>query len=278
MRTALVLAAHGSRVHSAANESLCAIARNIAAMKLFDEVTPAFHHGTPTFETVLDQLAAEEVVVVPVMTSAGYYCDEVLPRELRKNTRFERIRVQQTPPVGTHPRMTDLVGSRAKWLAHAFGMASHRVTLALVGHGTARTPRSRLATEELGAVLASRGEWEQVLTAFLDEAPGVETILSRAYCSDVVVLPFLISAGPHATEDVPSRLRVTPTGRPPFSWEMGGRRVVCDRAIGADERLLGIIVELARSGGRGFRAHSASDGVNPTWTLGVRIAADECAT
>lgn len=248
MRTALVLAAHGSRVDPEANAMLGAWAARVATLGLFDQVTPAFHQGTPTFATVLDDLSAEEVVVVPVMTSAGYYCDEVLPRELRKNARFDELRVRRTPPVGTHSRMPTLVGSRATHLASEFGMRRDRATLALVGHGTARNPRSRLATERLAVALGGGGEWSQVLTAYLDEDPGVESILPRATRADIVVIPFLIGAGPHATMDIPERLGVSPDGIPPFERPIAGRRVACDRAIGADDGLLNIVVELATGG------------------------------
>lgn len=247
-RTALVLAAHGSRVDLVVNEPIRALAARIAATGMFDEVTPAYHQGTPTFATVLDGFSAKDVIVVPVMTSGGYYCDEVLPRELRKNARFGEFRVHPTPPVGTHPAMSALVGSRAAQLASEFGMRPDHATLALVGHGTARNPSSRIATEKLAAALVERGEWAEVLTVFLDEQPAVETVLSRATHPDIMVIPFLISAGPHATRDIPERLGVSHSGIPPISWEIDGRRVVCARAIGTDEGLFDIIVELATGG------------------------------
>ena len=77
--------------------------RRSAPHRLFDEVAVAFHQGEPGFDTVLDELTAEEVTVVPVMTSAGHYSEVVLPEALARNRRFADVRLRQTPPVGTHP-------------------------------------------------------------------------------------------------------------------------------------------------------------------------------
>ena len=77
--SALVLAAHGSRRDPAANALVRRLAQAVRERRLFDEVAVAFHQGEPGFDTVLDELEAEAVTVVPVMTSAGHYADVVLP-------------------------------------------------------------------------------------------------------------------------------------------------------------------------------------------------------
>ena len=83
--------------------------RSGAGHRLFDEVAVAFHQGEPGFDTVLDELAADEVTVVPVLTSAGHYGDVVLPEALARNRRFAEVRLRQTPPVGTHAGIAALV-------------------------------------------------------------------------------------------------------------------------------------------------------------------------
>jgi len=65
---ALVLAAHGSRRDPAANALVRRLAEAVRARRLFDEVAVAFHQGEPRFETVLDELTADEVSVVPLLT------------------------------------------------------------------------------------------------------------------------------------------------------------------------------------------------------------------
>jgi sirohydrochlorin cobaltochelatase len=86
--TALILAAHGSRHEPSVNDQVRTLAGVVAARGSFDEVAVAFHQGRPPFDSVLDELTAQEIVVVPLMTSEGYYSDVVLPRELAKNRRF----------------------------------------------------------------------------------------------------------------------------------------------------------------------------------------------
>ena len=68
---ALVLAAHGSRRDPAANALVRRLAESLRGRRLFDEVAVAFHQGEPGFDAVLDELAADEVTVVPLLTSAG---------------------------------------------------------------------------------------------------------------------------------------------------------------------------------------------------------------
>ena len=131
--SALVLAAHGSRSDERANSIIHGHAERVAVMTDFDEVAVGFHHGLPTFATVLDTLNATDVTVVPMMTSEGYFSTEVLPRELRRNRRYPLLRVRQTKPMGfvfstsnrptprswwsvTEPRDTSGAGQRpSKW-------------------------------------------------------------------------------------------------------------------------------------------------------------------
>jgi len=234
-------------VEPSTNEQLGGLARRIAERNLFDEVTAAFHHGRPTFATVLDTLTADEVIVVPVMTSAGYYSEVVLRRELARNRRFHEVRTRRTVPIGTHPQIVDLVSNRLERLAQEYDLDPERTTVAVVGHGTASHADSRRATEALAESLTRRRNWGQILAAFLDEEPVVETILQRANEASVVVIPFLISGGPHATVDIPMRLGLPCTGAPvpPFLVFIDSRWVVVDRAIGMDPRIEDLIVDIA---------------------------------
>jgi sirohydrochlorin cobaltochelatase len=243
-KTALVLAAHGSRIELSTNENLAEMAGELAGGELFDEVTPAFHHGQPRFAEVLDKLDATEAIVVPVMTSEGYFCDEVLPRELRRNRRFPDIIVRQTAPVGTHPDMSALIHSRAHGLMRQFGLQAPDTCVAVVGHGTPRNARSRDATVRLAEELAAIGPFAEVRYAFLDEDPGVETLLHNN--TTLLVVPFLISGGPHATVDIPARLAMSCVGEvPPFHEQINGRTMICDRAIGLDRGIVDLILDLA---------------------------------
>lgn len=246
-RTVLILAAYGSRHSPMANAIVCRHARKIAALRLFDEVEAAFYLGQPRFASVLDHVQADDVTVVPVMTSSGLFCDDVLSRELAKNRRFSKIRLRISRPVGTHPDMALLVADRVKRTLQGHDLRPDQTALAIVGHGTDRHARSRRATESLAAVLQDRGVCARVLPFFLDEEPTVDDIYSRLPPYDVIVVPFLIGGGRHSTQDIPTRLGILGPSRQtlPISRLVHGRFVVCDTPVGTDPRLADIIVQRA---------------------------------
>lgn len=246
-KSALVLAAHGSSSERCVNNQLEQHASRLAKWGSFDEVVTAFHRGEPTFATVLDGLTADEVTVVPVMASDGYFCDSVLPRELARNHRYASLSVRRTAPVGTHVRMASLVADRGIHLLQTYNLAADATTLAIIGHGTKRHGRSRQAVENLVGVLGHRHLCAEVIAAFLDEDPAVETIRDRAAGPNTMVVPFLIGGGLHAMQDVPDRLGLhTFDGASlPRTESVGGHLILCDVPIGADPRIIDVIADLA---------------------------------
>jgi sirohydrochlorin cobaltochelatase len=253
---ALVLAAHGSDVEPSVNEQVRACAAAAGARGRFAEVAAAFHRGDPPFSRVLDQLVAHEAVVVPLMTSVGYYSDVVLPRALAKCATYATKRVQVTRPVGTHPRLRSLVAERVRRLMRRHGLAGNETTLALIGHGTPRHGRSRDATLDLANRLGADGLCAAVRVAFLDDDPPVETLLDELETPNVVVEPFLMSDGPHTTQDIPRRMgnamqnaecRVQNAGANADSRKVsaGAGRVVIDSAVGTDPGMADLVIDLA---------------------------------
>ncbi len=235
---ALVLAAHGSRREPAANALVRRLAESLRRQRLFHEVAVAFHHGEPAFHTVLDELAADEVTVVPLFTSAGHYTEVVLPEALARNRRYADVRLRQTPPVGTHPGVAPLVARRVTELLREGHAERHDAALLLVGHGTPRHPRSREATEQLADMLRRRRVAGQVVAAFLDEEPTVDTVMRQLRQETVLVVPFLIGGGGHALEDVPRLVGLHDAE--------AGRRVLVDMPVGSYPGLEEIVVDLAR--------------------------------
>ena len=236
MSRALVLAAHGSRRDPAANALVRRLAEAVRARRLFDEVAVAFHQGEPRFETVLDELTADEVTVVPFLTSAGHYSEVVLPEALARNRRYPGLRLRQTPPVGTHSGIAPLVARRATEIMPEQGIERGSATLALVGHGTRRHPESRSSTLQLVETLRRRRVAGEVLAAFIDDDPPLEALLDTAASPHVILVPFLIGGGPHVTHDIPHLLGTG--GKAP--------RVIIDEAIGTWPGMVDIIIDLAR--------------------------------
>ncbi len=233
---ALVLAAHGSRRDPAANALVRRLAEAVRGHRLFDEVAVAFHQGEPGFDTVLDEVAADEITVVPVMTSAGHYSDVVLPAELARNRRFAEVRLRQTPPVGTHPGLPALVARRVSELLREYGFDRAATALLLVGHGTPRHPASRGSTLALAETLRRRRVAGEVVAGFLDDEPAVASALLATPLKRVFVVPFLIGGGAHVAEDIPAALEPA----------KDGRFLVFDDAIGSLPGIVDLIVDLAR--------------------------------
>ena len=240
-----MLAAHGSRRGPAANALVRRLAHMVRERRLFEEVSVAFHQGEPGFEGVLDELAAEAVTVVPVMTSAGHYADVVLPQALARNRRHSAVRLRITPPVGSHPGIAPLVARRVSELLREHGLDRAGTAVLLAGHGTRRHAASRETTFRLAETLQRRGVAARVVAGFLDDAPSLPAALAEAGTAAVLVLPFLVGGGSHAGEDVPRALGLEP-GRPPLTRRMDGRTVVVDQAIGTLPGIVDLIVDLAR--------------------------------
>ena len=140
---------------------------SLRARRLFDEVAVAFHQGEPGFDAVLDELTADEVTVVPLLTSAGHYSEVVLPEALARNRRFAEVRLRQTPPVG-HPRGRGAAGGapgRPSCCATQRLERRTRRRSCWSGHGTRRHPQSRAATLAAGRHApragASRARWRR---------------------------------------------------------------------------------------------------------------------
>jgi len=243
--TALVLAAHGSRRDPAANALVRRLAQTVRERRLFDEVAAAFHQGEPGFDTVLDELEADAVTVVPVMTSAGHYADVVLPEALARNRRHAELRLRQTPPVGAHAGMAPLVARRVSELLREHGLSRAETSLVLVGHGTRRHAASRDTTLQLADTLRRRGVAGQVAAGFIDDDPELAAVFGATTTGVVLVVPFLIGGGAHAAQDIPTALGLE-AGETPFVRRAGRRFILVDHAVGMLPGIADLIVDLAR--------------------------------
>lgn len=245
--SALVLAAHGSATDSSVHQVVDGYVDRLAGLPQFAEVSAAFHLGEPSFASVLDQLHAQRVIVVPLMTSRGYFSDVVLPRELARNRRWHEVDLATTDPVGTHRDMASIVLARVGDCIKRQGFDDDRTSVIIVGHGTPRHADSSESTLLLAGTLRARHSAWDISAAFLDGAPTIEDALNNARRENVVVEPFLIADGLHASRDIPRRLGMVALDdkSPPITQRVGARTVVCDSAVGSDPGILDLITDLA---------------------------------
>ena len=98
---------------------------------------------------VFESVDSGEIYIVPNFISEGYFCQQVLPRELRLNgpttLRNERL-IHYCDPVGIHPNMTKLLLQRADEVAP--GVPRGETSLVIVGHGTSLNENSTKAIQD----------------------------------------------------------------------------------------------------------------------------------
>ena len=255
---ALVLAGHGSQQHRDSAAPVHAHADRIRDAGRFDEVRTAFWREEPTLRAVRSTVESDVAYVVPVLTSGGYFADEVFPRELGVGGRTTDDSpsttagpaVRYTEPVGTHEAMTDVIEARVE---RSIEGPRSAVGVALVGHGTERHAASARATLDHAERLRSRDRYAEVSALFLDEEPRVGSLYDRLDADELVVVPFFVADGHHTTRDVPEAIGHPGVGA---SATIHGRRVHYPGAVGTEPGLAEVIVERAVEAGADATARS----------------------
>ncbi len=196
-RTALVLATHGSTRDERTNQAMFRLAERVARSSGFARVTPAFLDGQPNVLDVASELSQPQLIVVPFMTSSGYYTNVVFPRAFSRAAGLVRI----TPPIGVHPALAQLVGQRLDRILQ-LDQADPNSVVVVVGHGTRRNVNSCRTTIDLVKQLRLQRPGQRIEFAFIDQNPGLDHVTRKLRTANCIVIPFLMSLGPHTTEDV----------------------------------------------------------------------------
>ena len=248
---AIVLAAHGSSKDVRINRPMFALADRIATSGQFGTVTPAFLDGQPSVQWILDEIRQQSIIVIPFMTSCGYYTDTVLPKHLKTPSKHIRF----APPIGVHPQLGDLVCSDIHPVVQRLPVES--TCIVLVGHGTRRNKKSCLTTIDLVKNLRGKLPDHNVRFAFIDQRPYVQHIVETTTDQNLIVIPFLMGLGPHSTVDVPEAFGAEKLTEQilenqsgfPLSWqaELNGttKNVFLTRPIGTYDALGDVCITLA---------------------------------
>jgi sirohydrochlorin cobaltochelatase len=225
---ALVLCAHGIRggVGGAAEH-----AARIAASGVFGEVRACALKGAPGLSEVLAAVRAPEVVFAPLLMAEGYTLQAML-RKLEGATEPPRP-ITVCRPIGVHPRLADMIASRAGALCAAKGWQPADTALLIVGHGTDRHPDSGVTARRHAAQIAARGIFAEVVTGFLDERPLVPEALRALRAPQCVAVGLFVDAGEHGEDDIPALLAPA------------GERAVYAGPIGQDPVVTELILDQA---------------------------------
>jgi len=254
-RSALIIVGHGSTVNPDSSAPTHDHARTIRERGIFREVHTCFWKEEPSLREVLRQVESDEVFVVPNFISEGYFTRTVIPRELGLDgevTHLGRFTLKYCAPVGSHPGMTDVLLHRARETAP--GVPPSETSLFIVGHGTDLNDNSAVAAKEQVARIAALGQYGEVLSAYMEEAPLISDWDKLSHQSNVVVVPFFIADGLHSYEDIPVLLGIEESAgiaasqaevfrRNPYS--LRGRRLFYASAIGTEPGIADVIVDQA---------------------------------
>lgn len=279
----LVLLGHGSTRHEDSSAPVFQHAAELRRRKGFAAVREAFWKQEPAVSRVLAEVPSPRVFIVPVFISAGYFSDEVIPRELGFDIQTEhgtrdarhsaatstvlgRVKrcgertLHYCPPIGTHDSMTCVLLARAEEVVRLF--PSPRApkpvdtTLFIAGHGTERNENSRKAIERQVELIRALNLYAGVHGVFMEEAPRIGDCYALAQMRHLIVVPFFISDGLHTQVDIPVLLgepeRVVrqrlAAGHPPWRnpTDRNGKRVWYAKAVGTEPHIADVILERVR--------------------------------
>ncbi|EJN60148.1 CbiX/SirB N-terminal domain-containing protein [Halogranum rubrum] len=270
MSQALVIVAHGSHLNPDSSTPTHAHADTIRETGAFDEVKVGFWKEEPHLREVLRTVESDEVYVVPLFISEGYFTEQVIPRELRLEgwdvsqwdsdglsadhvTLTAEDTGQQVTycgPVGTHESMTDVLVRRAETVTgdpdvgNGFGFA-------VVGHGTERNENSAKAIEYHADRIREMDRFDEVQALYMDEEPEVDDVADYFESPDIVVVPLFIADGFHTQEDIPEDMGLTDDYRTGYDVpaDVDGHRIWYAGAVGTEGLMADVILERAAEGG-----------------------------
>jgi len=118
MTTGLIIFAHGSRIESA-NESVRAVARQLAEMGPFGNIEPAFLElGQPDLPGAagrLIQQGVRKIIVIPYFLTLGIHLERDLPQLVAElSAAHPDVEFRVTPPLDGHPALLQILLDRSK--------------------------------------------------------------------------------------------------------------------------------------------------------------------
>ena len=270
MDSALVIAAHGSHLNPESSVPAFDHGDRIRETDTFAEVRETFWKEEPHFREVLRIVDADEVYVVPLFISEGYFTEQVIPRELRLDgwdpnlwesdgTSADTATLTATDtgqtvhycgPVGTHDAMSDVIVQRAKSVTGEEDVGPG-FGLAVVGHGTKRNENSAKAIEYHAETIRARDRFDEVRPLYMDEEPEVDDVTDHFEASDVVVVPLFIADGYHTQEDIPEDMGLCEDYRDGYSVpaRVDGHNIWYAGAVGTEPLLADVVLERAADAG-----------------------------
>jgi sirohydrochlorin cobaltochelatase len=207
--SALIIVGHGSTVNPDSDVPTYEHAEAIRRRGVFSEVYCCFWKEEPSMREVLHMVGSNDIYVVPNFISEGYFTRRIIPREMNLTGRVTVIgacTVKYCEPVGSHPRMTEVLVHRAQETAPAVPPQS--TSLLIIGHGTSLNENSAVAVKQQVRRIAEEHAYAEVVAAFMEEMPLVTDWRKITTMPNVIAVPFFVSDGLHSYQDIPVLLGI----------------------------------------------------------------------
>lgn len=251
---ALIIIGHGSHLNAESSAPVYQHAATIRQTGIFDEVRECFWKEEPSMREVFDLVEAEDVYVVPLFISEGYFTEEVIPRELGLEgpapsvTRKLGKTIHYCGPIGTHASMTQMILRRAEESAGLSHRDARDASLIIIGHGTERNTNSAEVIYRVTEEARNTGLFGTVQAGFLDQPPEVAEVLEAVPERQVVLVPFFVAEGWHTQETIPDDLGIN---RPAVSLvtKKDGRTIYYAAPVGTFPEVAEIVLQRAREAG-----------------------------
>ncbi len=255
---------HGTTLNDQSAAPVLQHAAELRRRRIFAEVREAFWKQEPHIKKVLVELTVPRIFIVPLFISEGYFSTEIIPKELgfasvpdNLKLKIKNSALNYCRPVGSHASMTRVILARAEEVMQKFPFPRAPkpadTTLLIAGHGTERNANSRKAVERQVELIRELNIYAAVAAVFMEEEPFIKGCQQSVRTKNIVVVPFFISDGLHAVEDIPVLLgepeRIVkerlaagqPTWRNPT--EKDGKLVWYSSSVGTEPLMADVILE-----------------------------------
>jgi len=207
----LLLVGHGSERLSGPNRQLLAQADVLRARGIFAVVEAAVLYGEPGLAGAFQKLSPRPILTMPMFMCDGLFTKKIIPEQIAAAcAEIDSVgEISSCQPVGLSEGLASLVANRVSAKVAKSGQNDQEVSVLLVGHGSTASDASWQATERHASRLRRLRLYREVQTAYLDQHPLIDDVLS-GQSGPVYVVGLFAAAGLHAADDIPMKIVSSP--------------------------------------------------------------------
>ncbi len=259
-KTGILLAGHGSHISPNTARLVWACVDQIRQLNIVDEVSAAFWKEQPSFHEAIHSFTADDITVIPVFTTRGFFTQQVIPAEMGlqgKITRQDRRTIRYTRTLSETPFLSEMTRRRVEETLQTYNLQPEQCAVAIIGHSTRRNPESRKATEAQAELIRSAGLAAQVVAVYLDDSPEIQEIYTLTDLPNLIAVPFFMAEGSHVIYDVRRELGLS---QEQLLQTIHNRTVYYTAPAGTDDGLVNALLALANEAETPFKAGVESNG------------------